>query len=206
MPAFDEAVALATKNSYLSKIGIHFNLVEGYSLTNEIKKCIRFCDISGQFIYKRNTVYFLKFSEISAIRKELKAQIKKIRKSGVLISHLDSHRHVHTELPIFLIIFDILKKNNILKIRIPLNLSQSNSSRLKIAYKKFYIRMLHILGFTTVDYFGYYINNYRDKYINSERKFELMCHPVKSKDKIIDSVFGVDLNFTKKNLILYNDI
>jgi len=59
MEGFKDAVHLFHANKYLQEnVGVHINLTEGYPLTEEIKKCKRFCNEYGLFIHQRKQSYF----------------------------------------------------------------------------------------------------------------------------------------------------
>ena len=88
MPGFEHAAALAKQHPDLH-IGVHLNvtcgkplLQDGSTLTNE----------KGYF--NREHGEEAKDEEIIA---ELCAQIEKVKKAGLVIDHLDSHHHIHTE-------------------------------------------------------------------------------------------------------------
>jgi predicted glycoside hydrolase/deacetylase ChbG (UPF0249 family) len=94
--AFEEAVYFCKQNPGLD-IGLHITLIdeEAISKAEEIRSLVE----SGSSFYK-NTItflrrYFLGRIDIKDIEKEARAQIEKALSSGLLISHLDSHRHLH---------------------------------------------------------------------------------------------------------------
>ncbi|WP_455499456.1 carbohydrate deacetylase [Butyricimonas virosa] len=201
MPGFDEAINLAYIGKYDKCIGIHFNLVEGEPLSSPIKYCNRICK-NGKFIYKRNSVLFWNKREREAIREEFITQIEACRSKGILLSHCDSHCHIHTELPIFLIMYKTLKYYGIKKIRIPLNRG-NNSSLLKKVYKFIFIRVLRSLGFVTTSYFS---SLYAAINSNSDKWVELMCHPIMHENILYDHVEGVVINKYPLNLKNYTQL
>lgn len=88
MPGFDHAVELAKQHPDLH-IGVHMNVTCGkplleseQTLTNE----------KGYFI--RNHEEEASDEELYA---EICAQIEKVKNAGLVIDHLDSHHHIHTE-------------------------------------------------------------------------------------------------------------
>lgn len=184
MPYFDEAVNLAHIGKYDKNIGIHFNLVDGVPLSSSIKYCNRICK-NGKFIYKRNKILFWSKRERKAIREELIAQIEFCSSKGILLSHCDSHCHIHSELPIFLIMHKVLKQYGIKKIRIPLNYG-NNSSLLKKIYKFLFVQILHYLGFVTTSYFSSLYTPIIN--LDSDKWIELMCHPSMCGDYLYDHV------------------
>src|SRR5450631_587440 len=90
MPGFEDAVQLARSQRFLSKkIGLHLNLTDGYPLSEAIRKCGRFCNGSGLFIYQRKRpLFYLRPRERRAIYQEMRAQIEKMISAGIIPSHL----------------------------------------------------------------------------------------------------------------------
>lgn len=117
MPAAEEAMAYAAKHPEHS-FGVHLTYVDGLkpailgaetSLTDE----------KGIF-YPSNDVrkkaILLKLKKQEIVEESL-AQIKKVRTAGVIISHLDSHGHLH-KFPSFLAALpEIKKKSGIQRVR-----------------------------------------------------------------------------------------
>lgn len=94
--AFEQAVKIANIHKNLG-IGVHFTLVMGKSVLphSEIPSLVdndgNFCDDYIIFMKRYLTVKIA----INEIRLELSAQIQKIINSGLKISHVDSHQHMH---------------------------------------------------------------------------------------------------------------
>src|SRR5580698_5011889 len=99
MPGFEDAVRLVRENNILQdRVGIHLNLTEGCSLSEDIRGFSKFCQPSGAFQYRRQgSLFFLNEPEQKAIYTEIKAQLDRLITAGIRPSHLDSHHHVHTE-------------------------------------------------------------------------------------------------------------
>jgi predicted glycoside hydrolase/deacetylase ChbG (UPF0249 family) len=85
---FEETVNLIKSNN-LENIGLHFNLTEGKSLISTHKTLI---DSNGNFM--RN-VCRLQDLDLFEVERELEAQLTRAVVAGVLITHLDSHHHIH---------------------------------------------------------------------------------------------------------------
>jgi hopanoid biosynthesis associated protein HpnK len=94
--AFDSAVALARQAPGLG-VGVHLNLTEGRpvaspsevsSLLNEHGRFLR----SPAALVKRVLTGRLRADEIE---RELSAQIEKVQRAGIGVTHLDGHKHVH---------------------------------------------------------------------------------------------------------------
>lgn len=182
MPAFDDAVKLAYDNKINEKIGLHFNIMEGRPLTEEIMLCPRLCADGRVFTYKRNSVFKWTTKEKEAIRAEFNAQYNRVIKTGIKPTHLDSHLHVHTEIPIYLAIREDIKKLGIKRIRRSRNVGVS----LKVMPYKFITNTLYKLdGLKMMRYFTVY-----DSIKKSYDSIELMCHPTidLSNNQIVDAV------------------
>lgn len=200
MPDIYEAINLAKDNNIMSNIGLHFNIIEGRPLSKSILSCKRLCDSNGLFAYKRNSIFFFTKEERNAIREEFDEQLKLLLKLGVNVTHMDSHQHVHTELPIYFIIRGRLKKSPIKTIRISRNVLVRNIIK---PYKFLFNKLLRLEGFKTTKYMGVYCNENKTEYEN----IELMCHPVLKNGKIMDSVLGTEINSKNyRNLKTFKDI
>lgn len=75
MPGFKDAEHLIHTNKVLDgNVGIHINITEGDPLTDEIRKCKRFCNKEGVYNNKREQpIFFLTTQEKNAVYKEIKA-------------------------------------------------------------------------------------------------------------------------------------
>lgn len=118
--AFDEAVQLAVKNPGLG-IGVHLTLVaeapvcDPDSIPSLVSKDGLFHRHYPQFFVK----YFLGKINLDEVRRELMAQVDKVIKTGLPITHIDSHQHLHIIPGILDIVIDIAKTYRIRAVRIP---------------------------------------------------------------------------------------
>ena len=118
--AFEHAVEIC-KTFPGMDIGVHLTLVEEnpVSAINEVSSLI---NEDGRF-YKKfiefSKSYFIGRINFQELQKELDAQIMRVRESGVNISHLDSHQHIHMLPKILKITIDLAIKYNIPFIRFP---------------------------------------------------------------------------------------
>ena len=94
--AFDNAVELAKKLSGLG-VGIHFTLANGNPVLppEEIPSLV-----TEEGIFHGDYVKFLKRYlsgkiSMSEVRSELAAQLEKIQRTGLTLTHFDSHQHLH---------------------------------------------------------------------------------------------------------------
>lgn len=184
---FEKTVEMIKSSDYYDKIGLHFNIVEGVPITKEIKNSDIFCDSSGHFSYKRKIFKLISKKEIKLLQDECEAQVNKMINAGLNISHMDSHRHTHTEILVFMSIVKILKRYNIKKVRIPYSYNR-NPYGIKSLYKKLFIIMLRLLGFETTDLFY----SYYDSFHLGGKSIELMIHPYfTDNNELFDSVTQV---------------
>lgn len=117
---FDQAVALAGDNPGLG-LGVHLTLV-GEMPVAAPGTVASLVDTEGRLplAYGRFLQQFLTGNiRLSEIRRELEAQVQKVTDTGLQITHLDSHQHMHVVPGIIDIVLDIAKQFQIKAIRIP---------------------------------------------------------------------------------------
>jgi len=186
----ENAAKLAISNDRKNQVGIHFNLTEGFPLTNKIKKESRFCNEEGSFHYKKEKrIISLSGSEKVAINEELTSQIQFCRKLGIPISHADSHNHIHEEPGLFSLFLEILKRQKIPFLRLTNNMMKS--SYINNIYRNSYNALLSINKLAGTDYFGSTsnLNNYK-KTIEANSVIELMIHPGQIRNKEIYDAYS----------------
>jgi len=118
MPGFAHAVELAKQNIKLG-VGIHLNIVRGRPLSPANRV--------GSLLNKDNKFFsslFIFLGRIGTrkinqqeIELELRAQIEKILKNGIQISHFDSEKHMHCLPSLLKIVLKLGKEYNIKRIR-----------------------------------------------------------------------------------------
>lgn len=181
MDDFNGAVELYKKYNTKISFGIHLNLTEGTPLIpneillrhNILKEEKGILYFTGNFKYK-----YLNEEVSKSIYKELEAQIIKVLNSGIDISHIDSHHHIHTGFFMLPIIKKIAKDYHINKIR---RIGNAALKRLTIL-QNLWMRLIHTgePQIITSDYFwGYdeFIKSNYKKIKNENSTIELMCHP-----------------------------
>ena len=94
--AFEEAVALARQNPKLD-VGLHLTLVEERAVLDP-DAIPTLVDQSGRF--PRTSAEFIRRAILGGIswyevEREIAAQIALFQKTGLPLSHLDSHQHLH---------------------------------------------------------------------------------------------------------------
>lgn len=103
--AFEDAVALARENPKLD-VGLHLALVEGRAvlgpdvLPTLVDETGRFPRTSTEFI-QRALLGGINWHEVE---QEIAAQIALFQRTGLRLSHLDSHQHLHMFPPVFQIV------------------------------------------------------------------------------------------------------
>ena len=103
--AFEDAVALAQQNPKLD-VGLHLALVEERAvlgpdvLPTLVDETGRFPRTSAEFI-QRTILGGISWHEVE---QEVAAQIALFQKTGLRLSHLDSHQHLHMFPPVFQIV------------------------------------------------------------------------------------------------------
>ncbi len=118
MPGFDEAVALARDNPDLG-VGIHLNLLRGLPLSDPAK-IAPLLEPDGRFLVSPRKLLGRIVSGKAGrevLERELRAQIEKALKAGLVPSHLDSEKHMHAFPPVFRVVIDLAAEYGIRKVR-----------------------------------------------------------------------------------------
>jgi len=118
--AFVEAVELAADHPNLG-IGVHLMVVGGRAVCKPLDiptlaDAQGFLPLDYPAFLKR---YFAGRVDTQEIRRELTAQVDRVAKTGLPITHLDSHQHMHVVPGIIDIVLDIAEQFAIPAIRIP---------------------------------------------------------------------------------------
>ena len=115
MPSFEDAVQFLKNYPHVS-IGLHFNITEGKPLSKH----------ADGLVGKNNDFYFwtqlinkliLKQVKIETVEKELAAQFNKLKASGLAITHIDSHHHIHLYPSLFRTVSKFANKKKIVFVR-----------------------------------------------------------------------------------------
>src|SRR5882724_1405681 len=93
---FEEAAEMTKKHAIITNIGVHINLTDGKPITDFARRT--YLDDDGNWDKKKvnKKLKFLNASSKAAFFEEINAQIVKAQSHNLPITHLDSHRHVHT--------------------------------------------------------------------------------------------------------------
>ncbi|EOD00094.1 chitin disaccharide deacetylase [Caldisalinibacter kiritimatiensis] len=109
MPKAEETIKMA-KEKGIKTLGLHLTLTCGKPVL-PITEVPTLVDENGQF-YKRRTKLF-PVMNLNEAKKELKAQIEKFLQSGLELTHLDSHHHIHMYDGIREIVAELAKEYNV---------------------------------------------------------------------------------------------
>lgn len=116
---FDDAVDVARRNENLG-VGIHFTLANGFPILPPEKIPSL---VTDEGIFFENYVVFLKkFLQgkisLEEIKSELAAQLEKVQRTGLKLTHFDSHQHLHHIPGIIEICLDLAETAGIKAMRI----------------------------------------------------------------------------------------
>lgn len=192
---FNQAILLAEKNGFFRKIGIHLNITEGAPLTEDIKNLPDFVT-DGQFNKRYNWDRKLTAEEETAIHRELTAQIVKVQKEGVRITHADSHHYIHNAPFIAPIAERVCSEHGIAKIRLMRNWGDMADSDKQKAEK--YKERLRSKGYITTEYFGRLSETENKK---PPESIELLVHPDFDKDGNLIDRHGVEGGYPVGSII-----
>ena len=118
--AFAGAIDIARRHEELG-LGVHFTLVDGHPILppEEIPSLV---GSEGDFLPDHTALLkrYLKGSiNLEEVRRELAAQLQKVEATGIPISHVDSHQHMHTLPGIIDIVLDLAARAGIRAVRAP---------------------------------------------------------------------------------------
>lgn len=192
---FNEALCLLRKENLNGKVGAHINITEGKPLTKEISYEPFFCS-NGFFHARINRFKSLNKEQKKLLYCEISAQLQRIADSGINITHIDSHHHIHTAIYILPIFLEAMKQFKISKIRIYKNLGCDNFPKM---IGKDILNELIKRKYVTTDFFGDSsdFEKINSRILSSNYKIEIMVHPDYSEDHVL-----IDKVYTKKGLIL----
>ena len=118
--AFDDAVRIAKQCPQLG-VGVHLTLV-GARPVLPVAEVSSLLDESGAF-YGSYPLFIKRFLRgkirLAEVKRELAAQIDRVRMAGIQPSHLDSHQHLHVLPGIGGLVLDLARRFSIRAIRIP---------------------------------------------------------------------------------------
>lgn len=218
MSDFEGAVHLYNTYKECVSFGCHFNLTQGSPLLkSQILQDIGFTTVSDDGRTELNGMCFrngkIQKEARMAIYDELDAQVQKVLDSGIEISHIDSHHHVHNGISILPIAVEIAKKYDISKIRILRNYLPFSIDLLARKVWRIYLGCLYY-GVKTTEWFSspkeFYKLTKSKQVLKKNSTIELMCHPGgESDDEISEIELLKSIDFQKDFgdiLINYNQL
>ncbi|KAB0672223.1 ChbG/HpnK family deacetylase [Oryzomonas sagensis] len=117
--AFDEAVAIAHRNPGL-QVGLHLTLVQG-SAVLPIDEIPGLVDEAGAF--RDNPVaagmrYFFDKGLYKQLRREIEAQIGRVKDAGIPVTHIDGHLNIHLHPTVFAFLRELMPRYGITSLRL----------------------------------------------------------------------------------------
>ena len=132
--AFEEAIAMAMRAPRLS-VGVHLALTQGIPVSSALE-VPTLVDAHGRlYLTARHLLSRIVTHRISLreIEMELRAQIAKVLRAGISLTHLDGHKHVHVLPGIAKIVIRLAQEFAILSVRCPME-------ELSLAYLPYCLR------------------------------------------------------------------
>lgn len=208
-------VARFAKEHPEASYGIHLCLSEFDSLTkSDGLYCSGITDANGTF--RTQAIFDVKSLEKTetqqAIRDELNAQIDIVSSLGFVISHADSHHHVHTIYPLRNLFADVLIKRGIKRVRLG---ADFNTLRMKahlgLWAQRILLNEFYKKRFSTANSFLSYAEYVKKGCLSKEGETtELMCHPGHPGAQFCAEMKLVDTKIVLKqkgvDIITYNDL
>ncbi|MCK5136206.1 MAG: ChbG/HpnK family deacetylase [Bacteroidales bacterium] len=178
---FSHAVEISKDNPNLG-IGVHLCLDGPFNIGN-----------GYQTIFNRDTNQFYNLDEIlkklkrfsideSEVYMEYCLQIEKVLDSGIQISHLDHHHHLHLYLPSLRSMIKAAKRFNIRYIRTQKMLFNKHNNLIKKIYKSFHQAYLKS-RIKTID--GYFTPDLQ-KDLNFKEQYKILSKLLSMNNKIIE--------------------
>ncbi len=117
-PAFEDGVRIAKLYQHVS-VGVHLNLIEFAPLTNvDVFKEFGIVGCDGNFV--EGAIFIANCSDEllrKAVFEEWDAQITKFEAAGLKPTHIDSHEHTHTIIPLMDVLCAVMDKHGIKHVR-----------------------------------------------------------------------------------------
>ena len=201
MNDFDGACQLYNDFHNDISFGIHFNLTEGTPLCYS-----QLLLDSGYYTEKDNSIIFnekhFDYNNLTKemkveIRKELTMQLQKLLDYGFVLSHFDSHRHVHFHRQILSTFCKVANDFRVTKFRRYTNISETIEDKLRASLW----RSLAFIGnyrLKTTDFFcgaTSFMQILKDCKQKNDSIYEVMCHPGHEGKE-----------YVKENILIYNEL
>ena len=118
--AFDEAVALAQAHPRLA-VGLHLVVVCGQTALAPCE-IPHLADAAGRFpfgAFRTGLRYQFNGAARLELRREIRAQFERFRRTGLRLSHVDGHLHMHTHPVVLRMLIELAPEFDIRVIRLP---------------------------------------------------------------------------------------
>lgn len=192
--AFDHAVTLALGRPKLD-VGVHLVLTEHRPLTGAAVPTL--VDSDGRFAPHATRLARKRLRgsiSLDEVRAELDAQIRRVRATGLPVSHLDGHQHVHVLPGIAGVVAELAAEHGIAAVRYPAESVRSYMLRDPRRFKRV-AEQVALAAASAVsplkglrrsdDFVGFYFGGRLDEAnlarvlagLPAGRTVELMCHP-----------------------------
>ena len=117
--AFGEAVRIARRNPGL-QVGLHLTLTQGKAVLSpaEIPSLV---DAGGNFSDNPVTAgirYFFDRGLYCQLKREIQAQIERVRDAGISLTHIDGHLNMHLHPTVFRILLELMPRYGIASFRL----------------------------------------------------------------------------------------
>lgn len=210
MDDFEGAVALYEKYKDQISFGWHINLTEGKPLLESQLLLDKgyYIEEGGKVVFNGKAFWKKSLSNDmkNELRKELTAQCNKLRDGGIVISHADSHQHIHTSPSLFWMMPMMLQDLGISKCRrIKNTVTPAYNRWIRNAWALPY-KMKGIKLTDTFCTFGQY---FPKQSLSLGDTVEFMCHPGHPGDwyvKEYEILKSTELHQSNFQYITYRDL
>jgi predicted glycoside hydrolase/deacetylase ChbG (UPF0249 family) len=135
MPGWDDALSRLKAMRTNIGVGLHFNIVAGCPLTSA--PTLADPETGAFYSLPQLTIRALMGKvNLNDVGAEFAAQLEKLRTTGIRITHVDSHRHVHALPGIGSVLVDVATAFGIRVMRTPLEPLSINAFNLRATLKK----------------------------------------------------------------------
>lgn len=201
MPYAAEAMEIAKREGFISKVGIHLNLTAGRPLNEELSKDAVMCDEKGQFTadFARNmkTRFFLPKATSRRVIEEIRLQLQAYGDLGGSLWHMDSHHHVHTDPSVWKAVMVGAKTFTVSSVRLGRNMYKGGNPLMHV-YKWILNKSINSFSKKKSNYFGS-MQDYQNWIKGMEKsqiqdfiaknQVEIMVHPMFNEaGELVDSM------------------
>jgi chitin disaccharide deacetylase len=175
MPAFEEACALARDEGFADRVGVHLTLTEGPPLTEAMRP---WCDAAGHMRVPERRLS-APAGLLRAVAAELRAQLARVRASGIAPTHVDSHQHIINGFPYARVALAAAREAGVRRVRLTRN-AYYRRTPAQALFKAAYNGYLRAAGMRTTRWFTDvkpFVRHVAAGDAPPAGAGELMCHP-----------------------------